>query len=86
MQRVGADSQHTEAFSTEEQILWGSGVLDIDSPTKLLRTVFFLNGKKNFCHHGGDEQHLLKISQVQRYTNPDQYIIQKARPRIAVEV
>ena len=46
MQRVGAASQHTEAFSTEEQILWGSGVLDIDSPTKLLRTVFFLNGKK----------------------------------------
>ena len=74
VQGVGADSQQTEAFSTdEEQILWESGVLGIDSPTKLLRTVFFLNGK-NFCLRGRDEQRLLRISQVQRYTNPDRYV------------
>lgn len=73
-QGMGATSRQTEAFSREEEsMLWESGVLGIDNPKKLLRTVFYMNGR-NFCLRGGEEQRLLKISQLQRFTDPPRYV------------
>ena len=40
-------------------------MINSDSPTGLLRAVFFYNGK-NFCLRGGIEHCNLKISQIQQ--------------------
>ena len=74
MRGVGAQTRQTEAFSKEdEDRLWSSGVLSSENPKSLLRAVFYLNGK-NFCLRGGEEQRNLKISQLKRLKNPDQYV------------
>ena len=71
---VGAQVRQTEAFSREdEEALWESGALGCDTPKRLLRTVFFLNGK-NFCLRGGAEQRNLKINQLKRLKDPMMYI------------
>ena len=46
---VGSESKHTEIITKdEENLLWASGVLGLDTPKSLLNTVFYYNGK-NFC-------------------------------------
>ena len=71
---IGAESRQTEAFSkVEEEQLWDSGVLACNNPKSLLRAVFYLNGKY-FCLRGGEEQRNLKISQLERLSNPDRYV------------
>ena len=35
--------------------------------------VFYYNGK-NFCIRGGDEHRNLRVSQLQRFSNPDRYV------------
>ena len=63
---IGTETKVTPALSqTEEDKLWETGVINLDSPTGLLRAVFFYNGK-NFCLRGGIEHRNLKISQLQR--------------------
>ena len=63
---IGTETKVTPALSqTEEDKLWETGVINLDSPTGLLSTVFFYNGK-NFCLRGGIEHRNLKISQLQR--------------------
>ena len=58
---IGA-TKHTESISPEEEeLLWTSKVLNVDTPLGLLRAVFFYNGKC-FCLRGGQEQRELKIS------------------------
>lgn len=71
---VGADSMQTETItSDEENQLWRSAVLNVDSPKGLLRCVFFYNGKC-FCLRGGGEHRDLCISQLQCLRNSDRYV------------
>ena len=68
---VGAEIKHASVISTEEEeALWEQGILSCDNPTSLLR---YLNGK-NFCLRGGSEHRNLKLFQLQRSSNPDQYL------------
>ena len=68
---VGAQSANTETISSEEENqLWASGVLNVDSPKGLLRSVFYFNGKC-FCLRGGQEHRDLGISQLQQLYKPD---------------
>ena len=62
---IGASVKHTEALSRqEEERLWKSGVLSVDTPQGLANAVFFANGK-NLCLRGGREHYNLKLSQFQ---------------------
>ena len=71
---VGADAKHTEAISAEEEKqLWESGVLNVSTPTGLLRAVFYMCGKC-FCLRGGLEHRHLSVSQLKRLTDPDRYL------------
>ena len=71
---VGVDSMRIETItSDEEDQLWRSGVLSVDSPKGLLRCVFFYNGKC-FCLRDGGEHRDLCISWLQRLRNPDRYV------------
>ena len=71
---IGADKKSAQAISKEhEDKLWESGVLNTTTPDGLQRAVFFYVGKI-CCLRGGEEQHTLKPSQFQRFTNPDRYI------------
>ena len=70
---IGA-TKHTESISPEEEeLLWTSKVLNVDTPLGLLRAVFFYNGKC-FCLRGGQEQRELKISQLERLHDPERYL------------
>ena len=70
----GSSSKHAEVFSKEEEaLLWDKEVLGIGSPKQLLRAVFYLNGR-NFCLRGGEEHRQLKLSQLQRCTDPDRFV------------
>ena len=63
---IGTETKVTPALSqSEEDKLWDTGVINLDSPNGLLRAVFFYNGK-NFFLRGGIEHHNLKFSQLQR--------------------
>ena len=53
----------------EENQLWESGALGVDTPEKFQRAVFFYVGKV-FCIRGGQEQRELKVSQFRRSSNP----------------
>uniref|UniRef100_A0A1X7TT57 DUF3504 domain-containing protein n=1 Tax=Amphimedon queenslandica TaxID=400682 RepID=A0A1X7TT57_AMPQE len=71
---IGAEASHTETITSEEEdTLWETGVLNIDSPKGLLRCVFYYNGKC-FCLRGGQEHRELGVSQLKRLYNPDCYI------------
>ena len=71
---VGAKATHTEGItSDEEDKLWETNVLNIDTPLGLLWCVFFYNGKC-FCLRGGQEHRELKLSQLQRCRGPDKYL------------
>ena len=63
-----------EAISAEEEKqLWESGVLNVSTPTGLLRAMFYMCGKC-FCLRGGLEHRNLSVSQLKRLTNPDRYL------------
>ena len=71
---IGSDFSPTEGITLEEEkLLWTSGVLDVETPTGLLRAAFFTCGKC-FCLRGGQEHRNLALSQLQRKQNPDRYI------------
>ena len=70
---VGASVKHASLINKdEENILWQHGVLGDDTPERLLRAVFYCNGK-NICLRGGKEHRCLKISQFVRSQDPDMY-------------
>ena len=63
---IGTKTKVTEVITQkEEDTLWESGVINLDTPIGLLYAVFFYNGK-NFCLRGGAEHRNLKLSQVKR--------------------
>ena len=65
-QGVGTVVQHTDPVTMdEENHLWKAGILGVDTPKQLLRSVFFYNGK-NLCLRGGEEHRCLKLSQFTR--------------------
>jgi len=56
--RIGIEMKVTPVISVnEEDKLWASGMLSMDSPIGLLKAVFFYNGK-HFCLRGGQEQEI----------------------------
>ena len=70
---VGRQVKHSEIISSEEEEkLWSSGQLGTETPRALQNAVFFYNGK-NFCIRGGEEHRNIKLSQFQRYYEPDRY-------------
>ena len=70
---IGLNPKQAQIITTEEENkLWESGVLGTDSPRALLNAVFFYNGR-NFLLRGGEEHRFLRLSQFQRYSNPDRY-------------
>jgi hypothetical protein len=71
---IGRQVNHTEVISVEEeQKLWESGVLGVSNPLSLQNAVFYTIGKM-LCLRGGVEHRALKLSQLQRRTQPDHYI------------
>ena len=67
---VGAEVKHAEAISyEEEELLWKEEVLGYHSPSSLLNTVFFYNGKVLMLR-GGREHRLLKLSQFSFGSEP----------------
>ena len=71
---VGSSSSQTEGISSEEEeCLWSSWVLNVTTPTGLLRATFFYSGKC-FCLRGGNEHQNLSVSQIQRLYDPDRYL------------
>ena len=74
---VSSKTKSAETFSKEEENeLWETGILGIDSPKALSWAVFFLNGKNLYLREGKEHKNL-KLSQVKRHTNPDQYVYTK---------
>lgn len=63
---VGSQSRPTEVLTpADEEKLWQTGVLSVETPKGLLNAVFFYNGK-NFMLRGGAEHCELKFSQLTR--------------------
>ena len=66
--------KHAEVISkNDEQRLWESGVMGVDDPKALQNAVFYTVGKM-LCLRGGVEHLALKLSQLQRKTQPDHYV------------
>ena len=71
---LGRRVRHAEIMTKqEEETLWSQNILGTSSPHTLLNSVFYLNGK-NFCLRGGEEHRKLKVSQLQRLSQPDRYL------------
>ena len=71
---VGAEVKHTSVISKEEENkLWEEGVIGVDTPTSLLRAVFYYNGK-SLCLRGGKEHRSLKLSQIVRHHDPPRFV------------
>ena len=71
---VTSETKRSEGFSKEEEDrLWSSGALSTETPTGLLRAVFFLNGR-NFGLVGGEKHRQLKLSQLKRVAHPPRYV------------
>jgi len=65
---IGTETKSIPVLSNhEEDKLWKSGIITLDTPAGLLKAVFFYNGK-NFCLHGREEHRSLRISQLKRET------------------
>ena len=70
---IGANPKKAEIITPEEEDhLWNSGVLGIETPKALLNAVFYYNSK-NFHLRGGEEHCFLHLSQLQRHFSPDRY-------------
>ena len=61
---IGAEVKRTPVLTiADEDKLWATSVLSLETPEGLLRAAFFYNGK-NFCLRRGEEQRGLKLSQL----------------------
>ena len=71
---IGRQVKHAEIISkNDEQRLWESGLMGVSDPRALQNAVFYAVGKM-FCLRGGVEHRALKLSQLQRKTDPGHYI------------
>jgi hypothetical protein len=65
----------TEGISLEEEnFLWLSGVLNVDSPKALLSCVFYQNGKEFFLEGDRSTEICVLYTQLKRFYNPDKYV------------
>ena len=72
-QGVGTEVRHAPIISdAEEEKLWVTGVVGINTPKSLQRAIYFYVGKR-FCVCGGEEQRRLRPSMLKRSSNPDCY-------------
>ena len=72
---IGSTSPHTEGISMdEENTLWDSGVLNVESPLGLLRAVLYFC-RKCFCLRGGEEHRNLSFSKLERQYQPDRLVL-----------
>ena len=63
---VGRKVKQAETISLEEEDkIWGSGFMDLNTPKGLQNAAFYSVGKF-VCLHGGQEHRRLKLSQIQR--------------------
>ncbi len=70
---IGCEVKHTPIFTrAEEDKLWESGVIGVDTPKSLQCAIFFYVGKR-FCLRGGEEQRKLGPSNFVRSFDPDCY-------------
>ena len=66
--------KHAEILTkADEAKLWKSGVLGTTSHQSLQNAAFYVVGKM-FSLRGGMEHHTLKLSQLQRITDPERYV------------
>ena len=71
---VGTVKRSAQTFqSDDEDKLWESNVFNTSTAEGLQNTVFFYVGKV-CCLRGGQEQRELKISQFERFNNPERYV------------
>jgi len=71
---IGREIKHARVLTKDdEDKLWRTGVMGTKTPKALQNAVFYTVGKM-FSLCGGDEMRSLKISQIQRHTNPDRYV------------
>ena len=72
-QGVGTEVRHAPVITdAEEEKMWATDVIGINTPKSLQRAVFFYVGKR-FCVRGGEEQRRLCPSMFKRSSNPDCY-------------
>jgi hypothetical protein len=68
---LGTNPSQSDVISKDnENLLWSKGVMGLDTPKQLVRTVFFYTGL-SLCLRGGDEHRSLKVSQFNRLVLPD---------------
>ena len=66
--------KHTEIVTKDDKLkLWTSGVMGLDTLKSLQNVAFYIVGKM-FSLRGGVEHRSLKLSQITRFSNPDQYV------------
>ena len=71
---VGVQIKHAEIITRDDEAkLWSSDAMGLSSSRSLQNASFFVVGKF-FALRGGVEHRKLKLSQLKRKTNPDQYI------------
>lgn len=71
---IGREVKHARVLTKEdEDRLWRTGVMGTTTPKALQNAAFYTVGKM-FSLRGGVEMRNLKISQIQRHTNPDRYV------------
>ena len=71
---IGREIKHARVLTKDdEDKLWSTGVMGTKTPKALQNALFYTVGKM-FSLRGGDEMRSLKISQIQRHTNPDRYV------------
>ena len=71
---IGIQVKHTEIITKEDEPkLWTSGTMGVGTPKSLQNAAFYVVGKM-FSLRGGVEHRSLKLSQVKRMSNSDQYV------------
>ena len=71
---IGVQVKHTEIITkADEEKLWTSGVIGVNSPSSLQNAAFCVVGRM-LSLRGGVEHRNLKVSQVKRYCDPYRYI------------
>ena len=71
---IGREVKHARVLmKDDEDKLWSKGIMNTNTPKALQNAVFY-TVRKMFSLRGGIEMRNLKISQIQRHTNPDRYV------------
>ena len=84
---IGNSSKHTEGISlVDENTLWETAVLNIDTLIGLFWSVFFFYNRNCFCPCGWEENRELTLAQVEKFELPLRYVYTEKSSKIAKEV